>query len=177
DMAEIARRIWTVLADEAHLLRAAHLRARLEDGAADADKPFEALCDGARIAIDTALMRRRPELKEKARRNAAAAAAHTIVAGLLEKALYPERAPARATEIDGPSLAAMLGDMAGRSLRKLYRARAWIPHAGGAHSRAMITGPRTRAGWGGQNDRIPESLALRGARRGGRDGPGVRAKL
>jgi len=119
DMAEIARRIWTVLADEAHLLRAAHLRARLEDGAADADKPFEALCDGARIAIDTALMRRRPELKEKARRNAAAAAAHTIVAGLLEKALYPERAPARATEIDGPSLAAMLGDMTGRSLRKL----------------------------------------------------------
>lgn len=120
DMAEIARRIWTVLSDEAHLLRAAHLRARLDGGPeAGADKPFDTLCDGARVAIDTALMRRRPELKEKARRSAAAAAAYTIVAGLLEKALYPQRAPARVTDFDGPSLAAMLGDMAGRSLRKI----------------------------------------------------------
>lgn len=120
DMAEIARRIWTVLADEAHLLRAAHLRARLDGGEdTGADKPFEALCDGARMAIDTALMRRRPELKEKARRSAAAGAAYLVVTSLLEKALYPGRAPARMTEIDGPSLAATLGDMFGRSLRKI----------------------------------------------------------
>jgi AcrR family transcriptional regulator len=125
DMAEIARRIWSVLGDEAHLLRAAHLRARLDGGSAmgapanNGDGPFEALCDGARQAIDSALMRRRPEIKEKARRSAAAAAAYMIVAALLEKALYPDRAPARTTEADGPALAAMLGDMIGRSLRKI----------------------------------------------------------
>ena len=120
DMAEIARRTWTVLADEAHLLRAAHLRARLEGGGSTgADGPFEALCDGVRLAIDTALMRRRPELKEKARRSAASGAAYLLVSALMEKALYPQRAPARLTEIDGPAMAAMLGDMAGRSLRKI----------------------------------------------------------
>ncbi|GEM_PF-1089312 len=118
DMSEIARRIWTVLDAEAHLLRAAHIHVRL-DGDAGGDAPFETLCDGARLAIDTALMRRRPEIKEQARRSAASSAAYLIVSALMEKALYPDRAPARTTAQDGPSLAAMLGDMTGRSLKKL----------------------------------------------------------
>ncbi len=118
DMTEIARRVWTVLSDEAHLLRAAHLRARLDD-ASGADRPLETLCEGARISIDFALTRRRPDMGEKARRRAAAAMSVLIVSALLEKALYPARAPAAASGHDGADLAAMLGEMAGRYLRKL----------------------------------------------------------
>lgn len=117
DMAEIARRIWLVLENEAHLLRATHLRSRLEN--APADGPMEALCEGARMAIDTALMRRRPDVKEKARRSVAATTAYLFVSALSEKALYPDRAPANTSDVSGPDLAAMLGDMAGRSLKKI----------------------------------------------------------
>jgi len=92
DLKEVARRAWTILEAEAHLLRLAHQQSRLENPVCDSAVP--AMMDGVRQAIEASLRQRAPEHGESERATAARWAAYLLVTPMMEKALYPDRAPA-----------------------------------------------------------------------------------
>lgn len=109
DLEEVARRTWTILEGEAHLLRCAHIQSRLHDNVDDS--AFPAMMAGVRQAIEASLRQRMPDKPEPDRKRLAAWAAYFLATPMIEAALYPDQAPANLIPAGGADIGKTMADL------------------------------------------------------------------